>query len=128
MVIYLLVADFLGIYITNFMQANKLDTLLFNLGPVKATTSTVIFLALLVVILIVMARFDLIPRSFGAMAGGSAGRGASSKTSNSKTKDAPTFDTKTTPSIKQGVKGADDNLYKEYRENQRYFQRKDRKR
>lgn len=131
MVIYLLVADFLGIYLTNFMQANHLDAQLFVLGPVKANTSTVIFLAVLVVILIVMARFDLLPRSFGAMAGGSAGSGATarSRTSSSNTKDSPTFDSRTPPPvIKQGIKGADDDLYKEYRENQRYFQRKDRKR
>jgi hypothetical protein len=131
MVIYLLIADFLGIALTNLLRANHLDVLLFTLGPVQATSSTVLFLILLVVILIVMARLDLIPRSFGAMAGGSARSGAlsRSKTSSSKTNDAPTFETKAPqPSIKQGIKGADDDLYKEYRENQRYFQRRDRKR
>lgn len=131
MVVYLLIADFLGIALTNLLRANNLDFLLFTLGPVQATTSTVLFLILLVVILIVMARFDLIPRSFGAMAGGSAGSGASarSKASSSRTKDGPDFETKSVhPTVKQGIKGADDDLYKEYRENQRYFQRKDRKR
>jgi hypothetical protein len=128
MVIYLLVADVLGVYITNFMQANHLDATLFTWGPVKGTTSTLIFLAILVLILVVMARFDLLPRTFSGIVGGSAQRGKSSS-SPSKTKDAPTFETRTPQlTIKQGVQGDHDDLYKEYRENQRYFQRRDRKR
>jgi len=31
------------------------------------------------------------------------------------------------PTIKQGVKGADDDLYQEYREQQRYLQKRERK-
>jgi hypothetical protein len=128
MVMYLLIADFLGVEITNIMQANHLDTILFVLGPIRGTTSTLIFLAILVVILVVMARFDLLPRSFSAMGGSnSTTRGSASRSS--KTKDAATFETKASqPKIRQGVQGEDDDLYKEYRKNQRYFQRRDRKR
>ena len=32
------------------------------------------------------------------------------------------------PTMKQGVQGEDDALYQEYRENQRYFQKRDRRR
>jgi len=41
-------------------------------------------------------------------------------------KDVPD-DAKTTPNVKQGVKGANDDLYQEYRQTQRYWQRRDRK-
>lgn len=125
MMIYLLVADFLGVYVTNFMTANHIDATLFTWGPIIGKTSTIIFLAILVIILIVMARFDLLPRSFGAMAGGTAARG----TSSSGTKNAPTFSSRNPPpTMKQGIQGDNDDLYKEYRANQRYFQKRDRKR
>lgn len=130
MMAYLLIADFLGVWITDWMQANHLDAHLFTWGPFVGNRSTLLFLALLVIILVVMARFDLIPRSFSAMMAGSSStstsRGTASKNSTSK---APTFETKASqPTIKQGVQGKDDELYKEYRENQRYFQKRDRKR
>jgi hypothetical protein len=127
MMLYLLIADFLGIWITNWMVANHLDALMFTAGPIKASRSTLIFLALLIIILVVMARFDLIPRSLGAMsntpgstrAGTQAARGGS----------AATFENRAAqPTMKQGVKGEHDDLYQEYRENQRYFQKRDRKR
>lgn len=125
MMAYLLIADFLGIYLTNFMRAQGWDALVFQVGAFQASRSTLVFLALLVVILIVMARFDLIPRTFRSLGGDPAPRGSSS----SPKKDAPTFETrKPQPTMKQGVKGTDDALYQEYRANQRYFQKRDRKR
>lgn len=125
MMIYLLVADFLGVWIANFMQANNLDSIVFTISVFQARRSTLIFLALLVLILIVMARFDLIPRSFGAaMAGSSApNRGAASHT-----RTADSSEREAQPTMKQGVRGANDDLYREYRTNQRYFQKRDRKR
>lgn len=128
MMAYLLIADFLGVWITDWMVANHLDGPVFKLGALVANRSTLVFLALLVVILVLMARFDFIPRSFSSMmsGGSSAGRGPASKGSAAK---APTFETKASqPAVKQGVQGKDDELYKEYRENQRYFQKRDRKR
>jgi hypothetical protein len=126
MMAYLLIADFLGIWITNYMVAHGLDAQVFKLGTFAASRSTLIFLALLITILIVMARLDLIPSSFKAMSGGSStpAKGtAASKKSDS------TFETRTAqPTMKQGVKGQHDELYQEYRENQRYFQKRDRKR
>lgn len=128
MMIYLLVADFLGVYVTNFMTANHLDATLFIWGPIVGKTSTLVFLAILVIILVVMARFDLLPRSFSAMNNASSASRGTSSTAKTKTT-APTFDTRASqPTIKQGVQGENDNLYREYRENQRYFQRRDRKR
>jgi hypothetical protein len=126
MMAYLLIADFLGVWIMNWMVANKLEGIVFTIGSFRAMRSTLIFLALLIVVLVVMARLDLIPRSLRAMSEPSAGR----KTTTTGGKaSVSTFETKTAqPAIKQGVKGEHDDLYQEYRANQRYFQRRDRKR
>jgi hypothetical protein len=123
---YLLIADFLGVWVMNWMVANKLEAVVFTIGSFRAMRSTLIFLALLVVILIVMARLDLIPRSLRAMSEPSTAR----KTTTASGKaSVSTFETKATrPAIKQGVKGEHDDLYQEYRANQRYFQKRDRKR
>lgn len=125
MILYLLLADVIGVYERSFLVSNKLEGLIFQLGPVPVYRSTILFLITLVVILVILARFDLVPRSLGAMAGQSApqrnpGQTESSSGSNSNRSQQPT--------MKQGVKGADDDLYQEYRENQRYLQRRERKR
>lgn len=126
MMIYLLVADFLGVWITNAMQAQGLDAVVFTVSTFQAKRSTLVFLALLIIILVVMARLDLIPRSLGAAMAGSSPQNRNAPRTGSKT---PTFESKEAqPTIKQGVQGAHDDLYREYRENQRYFQKRDRKR
>ncbi len=122
---YLLIADFLGVGIQSWMQSQHLDAQVFAIGTFEAKRSTLIFLTLLIIILIVMARLDWIPRSLGAATGTSTSRKDAPKAGSK----APTFETKEArPTIKQGIKGADDELYREYRENQRYFQKRDRKR
>jgi uncharacterized protein YecT (DUF1311 family) len=74
----------------------------------------------LIILLVVLARFDLIPRSLGAMSGQQSSRSGQSSSQSENTKDSQ-------PTIKQGVKGADDDLYQEYREQQRYLQKRERK-
>src|SRR5205807_4345416 len=124
--IYLLAANFIGAFETNILRANNLDVRLtqFNLfgGTIVISTSTLVFLATLVIILVALARFDLIPRNFSAMMGGSSsqqnrrGTGSGSSGRNQ----GPTEGIRNSPpSMKQGVKGADDELYQEYRSNQR---------
>jgi hypothetical protein len=132
MVIYLLGANFIGVFETQFMTANHLNTVLttFNLfgGQVIISTSTIVFLATLIILLIVLAKLDLIPRSLGAMAGmpESQRRG---QTSNKSTTTNQELTPKTPPpTMKQGVKGADDDIYADYRADQRYWQRRARKR
>lgn len=127
MAVYLLGANFIGSYETIFFQSNHLDSILakFNLfgGLVIIRTSTLAFLATLVILLVVLARFDLIPRSFSAMGGqtpSQSGRRGSSS-SNQRTSDNGRNDP---PGMKQGVKGADDDLYQEYRLNQRRERKK----
>lgn len=123
MLIYVAVAIFVGQYEREFLNSNKLDNLLFSLGPIQVSTSTALYLLTLIILLIVLARFDLIPRSLGAMSGQPTNqRGKSGQTSSrsENTKEAQ-------PTMKQGVKGADDDLYQEYREQQRYLQKRERK-
>lgn len=127
MMIYVLIAEYLGTLVTSYMNANHLNAPLFQLGSFVFDRATLVFLALLVVILMVMARFDLIPSSLKSMVNGSpSGNVASAR------KDGPaTFDTRASavqPTVKQGIKGSNDDLYQEYRANQRYFQKRDRKR
>jgi hypothetical protein len=129
MMIYILIAEYLGNLVTVYMNSIKINAPLFQWhapwGLVAFDRATLVFLAILVVILIVMARFDLIPSSLGAMAGAPTARKGFA---NAK-KDTPTFDTKASqPMTKQGVTGSNDDLYQEYRANQRYYQKRDRKR
>ncbi len=119
--IYIIVADFVGVAEKNWLVSAKLEKLLFNLGPLPVYLSTVLFLLTLVLLLIVLARFDLVPRSLGGAAR-PAPKGTASNTSRSSGAGS-----KGQPTIKQGVKGANDDLYQEYRQNQRYWQRRDRK-
>ncbi len=126
MMIYVLIAEYLGTFVTAYMKGQHMDGVVVPLGSFQLTRSTLVFLAILVVILIVMARFDLIPTSMTKMMGDSAAPRGTATTSK---KDAPTFETRAPqPTIRQGVKGEHDSLYQEYRSNQRYFQKRDRKR
>jgi hypothetical protein len=120
---YLLGANFIGMIETSFFQSNHLDSVLttFNLfgGVIVVKTSTLVYLATLVVLLVVLARLDLIPRNFSAMAGQTPSqasrRGGSSNTNRNTSENARNAP----PTRKQGVKGANDDLYQEYRTNQR---------
>ena len=121
--IYLIVAEFMGTFVVNFFRANGLDTVLtkFNLfgGEITISTSILAFLAILIILLILLARFDLIPRNFAAMSGNPPPRrttGNSTARGNQNTADG---NRTTSPTMRQGVKGANDDLYQEYRANQR---------
>lgn len=126
---YLLIADFLGIWIQQLMVTHGLDGIVFKIGGFSASRSTLVFLALLILILIVMARLDLIPSSFKAALSNSDSASRKGTVPARKAATAATFETKKAqPTMKQGVSGQHDDLYQEYRENQRYFQKRDRKR
>jgi hypothetical protein len=120
--LYLIVADVAGLYEKQLLVNGHLEKLLFTLGPVQVYLSTVMFLLTLIVLLIVLARFDLVPRSLMPTSTQTrpTSKGQAQTPSNRAETNAQT-------SMKQGVKGADDDLYQEYRQNQRYWQRKDRK-
>ncbi len=122
--LYLILAELIGGSERSLLVANKLDKLLFQIGPLAVYTSTLAFLVTLVVILVILARLDLVPRSLAALSGQPTPQrrpGQPQNTSNSTGVKTPP------PAMKQGVKGEDDDLYQEYREQQRYLQRRDRR-
>lgn len=122
--LYLILAEVIGGFERSLLIANKLDKLLFQLGPLAVSTSTLAFLVTLIVILVILARLDLVPRSLAALSGQPTPQrrpGQSQNTPNSTGVKTPP------PAMKQGVKGEDDDLYQEYREQQRYLQRRERR-
>ncbi len=122
-VIYILVAMVIGQSERGLLLSYHLETTLFKIGPVVVTTSTALYLLTLIILLVILARFDLIPRSLGALSGQPptrSGKPGQSSSGSENTKTPP-------PTMKQGVKGSDDDLYQEYREQQRYLQRRERK-
>jgi hypothetical protein len=124
--VYLLAANFIGIFETQFMRAYHLDFVLtqFTLfgSKIVISTSTLVFLATLVIILVALARFDLIPRNFSAIMGGQQNKSGSG--SSSKNQGSTEGSRNIPPTMKQGVKGADDDLYQEYRSNQKRTKKK----
>jgi hypothetical protein len=123
MIIYVVVAMFVGQYERTFLVSNHMDKVLFQIGSYAVTTSTALYLLTLILLLIILARFDLIPRSLGAMSGQPASQSGKSGQSASQSETTKGQQ----PTMKQGVKGADDDLYQEYREQQRYLQKRERK-
>jgi len=121
--IYLLVADFVGVYEAQLLTKFGLERILTQLNlfglPIQVRTSTVFFLATLVIVLVVLAYFDLLPRSLGAARntgiGGGTNRSTSSNTPGERTPQ---------PTIRQGVKGSNDELYQAYRSKQRREKRR----
>src|SRR5947209_1882201 len=110
---YLLGANFIGIIETSFFQSNHLDSVLttFNLfgGDIVVRTSTLVYLATLVVLLVVLARLDLIQRNFSAMSGQTPSQ-ASRRGGSSTNRNTSANARNTPPTRKQGVKGANDDL------------------
>ncbi len=120
--IYLLAANFVGLFETQFLRSIGADRELtrFDLfgGLIIVRSSTLLFLATLIVILVLLARFDLIPRNLGAATGASANR---SRQTNANSQPG---ERRVQPSMRQGVSGEADDLYREYRTNQRREKKK----
>ena len=118
--VYLIAADFLGLYEQRFLQYLGLEKQLtqFNLfgGTLHVNTSTIVFLASLVIILVLLARFDLIPRSLG---GATAAQRRAGQTQTKNNGTTTTGERVIPPTVRQGVKGSDDTLYQQYRTSQR---------
>ncbi len=126
--VYLLAANFIGIFETQYIRAYGLEKVLtqFTLfgSKIVISTSTLVFLATLVIILVALARFDLIPRNFSAIMGGQQNTRGSGSSSSSKNQGSNEGSRNIPPTMKQGVKGADDDLYQEYRSNQKRTKKK----
>ena len=118
MMIYLFGAELILPYESNlFTQWHIERTLasfsLFNL-PMTISSSTILNLVTLVVLLILLVKWDLLPRSF-------AGRSAATQTQQQRERQpqANMVERQPQPTIRQGVKGENDDLYLAYRESQR---------
>jgi hypothetical protein len=120
--IYLLSANFIGALEKQLLGRYDSVLVKFNLfgNLVPISTSTLLFLATLVLILVILARLDLIPRSLSAVAGSPS----QSRTGTSRTQEKAGAERTPPPTIRQGVKGADDHLYQAYRLNQRREKKK----
>ena len=122
--IYLIGANFVGIFETSFFQSRGLDTVLTRFplfgSQVVLRTSTLAYLATLVILLVLLARFDLIPRSFSAL----SGQRTASRNTRTGSSDTTEGVRSAPPTLKQGVKGANDDLYHQYRANQRRERKK----
>jgi hypothetical protein len=120
MVVYLLGAQLIGSLEVNLFTSYKIDSTLaaFSLFglPIVVKTSTLVFLVILVLLLVILAKLDLIPRSLSAFTGQPPQkRGSPSSRSNNGNEVVRTPQ----PTMRQGVSGADDDLYQQYRSNQR---------
>jgi len=119
MLVYLLGAQLIGQFEQGLFKTYHIDSVLaqFNLFglPVTISTSTLAFLVILVLLLVILARLDLIPRSFSALTGQPPQKRGSSSGRQNNNEIARTPQ----PTIRQGVQGADDDLYQQYRSNQR---------
>ncbi|GHO69526.1 hypothetical protein KSC_084180 [Ktedonobacter sp. SOSP1-52] len=116
MAIYLLAANFVGLFEQQAVHSLGIERqwAKFNLFglPMNITTSTALYLATLVILLVVLARYDFIPRSLGGSSAAN-NKSAANKPARPAEPRAPQ------PTIRQGVSGEADDLYHAYRSGQR---------
>lgn len=116
MMIYLLGAEFLLPLEASFIQKSRLENVyarftLFNI-PMVITTSVLLNLATLVILLLILVKLDLLPKSMG-------GRTTATARAQQQRRDQQTVAQRQPQALRQGVKGEDDDLYYAYRSNQR---------
>lgn len=123
MIVYLVAAEFLGNFESNILTNMGMNHSLgkFNLFglTVNVIPSGLTFIATLIIILIILVRMDFLPTNLNAMTGTQpARRGTTTKITS--TRDAGRDGPRSQPlTMRQGVQGDDDDLYKAYRTNQR---------
>jgi hypothetical protein len=124
MFVYVMLAELLGGYEVNLVHNSSLERELFTFnlfgGKAVIDTSTVVYLATLIVLLVVLARFDLIPRSLSS-ASASPARQTQQSASSQGSEPVPKF---TPPPVRQGVRGESDELYRQYLDNKRKEKKK----
>lgn len=129
MILYLLAADVIGIIETNLLQPYGGNTILAQFAvfglPIRITVSALVYLATLIIILVVLARFDLLPRSFKALSGGSSSSQSRRDGSSSQQRtDSSANNRAAPPTRKLGVKGSNDDLYQQYQATRRRERKK----
>ena len=123
MIVYLVAADFLGSFEKTILTNLGIEKVLtkFNLFsfPVTVTPSGLSFIATLIIILVLLVRLDFLPTNLNAMGGAQpAKRGTTTRNTTARDTDGDGPRSQP-PTIKQGVQGANDDLYRAYRTNQR---------
>lgn len=116
MLIYVLGATFIGQFVMNYMTQAHIDSVITKIGSYPLKLSTLVYLAILIVILAILLKLDLLPRNLG-MGKPSASRPGQSQTRSSQNSSPGVK--QTPPLMRQGVKGEHDELYQKYRSNQR---------
>jgi len=113
--IYLIGAEFLLPQETILFRQYKLEQTLgqFPFINIPITTSLLLNLATLILFLIVLVKLNLLPTS---LAGRSA---AAARAQQQKREQGTAVEKQPQPTMRQGVKGEDDDLYQAYRSNQR---------
>jgi hypothetical protein len=114
MAFYLLAAELLLPLETSLFRQLKIEQTLaqfklFNI-PMIITSSVLLNLATLVVFLLILVKFDLLPSSMG---------GRTAATAQAQKREQRAAERPQQPTVRQGVKGEDDDLYHAYRTNQR---------
>ena len=123
MIVYLVAADFLGGFEKNILTSMGAERVLTKLNlfslPITITSSGLLFIVTLIIILVILVRLDFLPTNLNALAGNQpARRGTTTK--NTTSRDSGGDGPRPQPlTMKQGVQGNDDHLYKAYRTNQR---------
>jgi hypothetical protein len=119
MVIYLVAANFLGAFERNALVSIGAERTLTKLNlfglPLVVTTSGLVFIATLIIILVLLAKLDFLPTSLSAMSGTPPPK----KGTSNQTRGGQEGVRTPPPTMRQGVQGADDDLYRAYRTNQR---------
>lgn len=123
MIVYLVAADFLGTFEKNILTSMGAERLLtkFNLFslPITITSSGLLFIVSLIIILVILVRLDFLPTNLNALSGNQSARKVTT-TRNASSRDAGGDGPRPQPpTMRQGVQGNDDDLYKAYRTNQR---------
>jgi len=120
MLVYLIAADFLGGFEKNILTSMGVERTLTKFSlfgfPIAVTPSGLTFIATLIIILILLVRLDFLPTNLSSMAGTPPPKRGTTTTSRATDGDGPRVQP---PTLKQGVQGADDDLYHAYRSNQR---------
>ena len=130
LIIYLAAAYVIGIPLSYLMTTMHWNVLLFQFTvpfvnlPVPVSTTTIVYLVILIGLLVVLTMMDMMPRMTPAQPKTPPAKGAARKTAD----DTDSMERPGSLAMRQGVKGENDDFYREYREQQRYQQRRERKR
>ena len=123
MIVYLVAADFLGGFEKNILTSMGAERTLTKLNlfglPITVTSSGLLFIVTLIIILVILVRLDFLPTNLNAMAGNQPTRRGTTTRNTASRNTGGDGPRPQPPTMRQGIQGNDDDLYKAYRTNQR---------